>query len=172
MEYRKLNFSLRWLTSTLFVGMQTLALPSIAVEIGEQAPTFGIQSADGKSFTSPVGKPRVYVDFWASWCGPCKQSFPWMAEMHKKYAGKGLQIVAINVDKQSSAAQRFLKAYPAKFTISYDPKGEIPTAFGIKVLPTSYLIDKKGRVIYQHAGFFPGDEIALEDHILQALAAQ
>jgi len=152
------------------MGLQVLASSAGAIENGEVAPKLNIQNATGQRLHVPVGKQIVYVDFWASWCGPCKQSFPWMSEMHKKYGHKGLQIVAINLDKQPGAAQKFLKAYPAKFTIGYDANGETPTAFGVKVLPTSYLLDKKGKVIYQHAGFFPGDEVGLEDRILQALS--
>lgn len=111
----------------------------------------------------------IYVDFWASWCGPCKQSFPWMNAMQDKYAAKGLQVIAVNVDAKRADADRFLAKTPATFQIAYDPKGDSAKSFAVKAMPTSLLIDRSGRVTYVHAGFRDEDRAELEAKINDAL---
>lgn len=111
----------------------------------------------------------VYVDFWASWCGPCKQSFPWMNEMHAKYGPRGLKIIAVNVDARASDGERFLTASPAKFSVAYDSKGETPKRYEVKAMPTSYLIDPTGRITLIHAGFRDSDRADLDAAFAKAL---
>lgn len=111
----------------------------------------------------------VYVDFWASWCGPCKQSFPWMNEMHAKYGPRGLKIIAVNVDARASDGERFLTASPAKFVVAYDSKGETPKRYEVKAMPTSYLIDPNGRITLIHAGFRDSDRADLDAAFAKAL---
>src|SRR4029453_7230107 len=112
----------------------------------------------------------VYVDFWASWCGPCRRSFPWMNEMHRKYAGKGLAIVAVNVDRKRADADRFLAQFPAEFPVVYDATGTTPTAFAVKGMPSSYLIDATGKVIAIEQGFRDEQGAALEARIRALIA--
>lgn len=112
----------------------------------------------------------IYVDFWASWCGPCKQSFPWMNAMHDKYAAKGLQIIAVNVDAKRADAERFLAKTPATFLVAYDPTGDSAKRYAVKAMPTSLLIDRSGRVTYVHAGFRDEDRAELEAKINDALS--
>jgi thiol-disulfide isomerase/thioredoxin len=97
----------------------------------------------------------VYLDFWASWCNPCRQSFPWMNELQNTYRGKGLVVIGVNVDHDRGLADSFLSKMPADFDIVYDPEGAIARRFEFKDMPTSVLIDRDGRVRYVHAGFFP-----------------
>lgn len=111
----------------------------------------------------------IYVDFWASWCGPCKQSFPWMNAMQDKYSAKGFQIIAVNVDAKRADADRFLAKTPATFLIAYDPAGDSAKRYAVKAMPTSLLIDKSGRVTYIHAGFRDEDRADLEAKINDAL---
>ncbi len=107
----------------------------------------------------------IYVDFWASWCGPCKQSFPWMNAMQDKYGAKGLQVIAVNVDSKRTDAERFLAKNPATFQITYDPKGDSAKSYAVKAMPTSLLIDRSGRVTHVHAGFRDEDRTDLEAKI-------
>lgn len=149
------------------VALQTT--PGWAVEVGETAPEI-VATSNGTAVTlASLRGQWVYLDFWASWCGPCKQSFPWMNEMHSKYGSRGLRIIAINVDAKASDAERFLGGTPAKFAIAYDPKGETPKRYAVKAMPTSYLIDPKGRVTLVHAGFRENDRAALEATFVNAL---
>jgi len=95
----------------------------------------------------------VLLDFWASWCAPCRQSFPWMAELQHRYGPEGLLIVAVNLDRERPPAERFLAQTPAGFRIEYDPEGELATQFDVTGMPMSFLIDRHGRVRERHAGF-------------------
>ncbi len=95
----------------------------------------------------------VYLDFWASWCVPCRKSFPWMNEMHRKYKDQGLVIVAVNVDNKQPEAIRFLASIPAEFTIAYDPEEKLASAMKLKAMPSSYLISADGNIVERHVGF-------------------
>ena len=112
----------------------------------------------------------VYVDFWASWCAPCKQSFPWMNDMQAKYGARGLQIVAVNVDAKREDADTFLAQVPARFTVGFDATGASPKRFEIKGMPSSVLVGPDGRVVRVHAGFRAEERQAQEDAIVAALA--
>ncbi|MEK8035040.1 TlpA disulfide reductase family protein, partial [Ideonella sp. DXS29W] len=116
------------------------------------------------------GKARAtYIDFWASWCGPCRQSFPWMNRMQSKFGPKGLRVVAVNLDSQPADAQRFLAQSPAQFTLAFDPSAEAARRFGIKAMPSSVLLGADGKVITTHAGFRDEDIAPLEARIAAAL---
>lgn len=93
----------------------------------------------------------IYVDFWASWCGPCRKSFPWMNSMQNKYSD--LKIISINVDNDKSLATEFLKKVPANFPIIYDPKGKTAKKYKLKGMPSSYIFNKKGQHVSSHVGF-------------------
>lgn len=93
----------------------------------------------------------VYLDFWASWCGPCKESFPWLNELKKKYPD--LKIIGVNLDKDSKTADEFLKKYPADFEIIYNPKGDMAEKFKVKGMPYSVIYNKKGENKFSHIGF-------------------
>ena len=113
----------------------------------------------------------VYVDFWASWCGPCRRSFPWMNEMQQKYGARGLVVVGVNVDKKRSDAERFLAQIPASFTIVFDEAGTTPAAYGVKGMPSSYVIDARGNVTFVERGFLDESRAVLEQKIADALSA-
>ncbi len=95
----------------------------------------------------------VLVDFWASWCSPCLQSFPWMNGLQQKYGGRGFEVVAVNLDQDPALAEAFLKQRPAGFRVEYDTPGAIARQFGVQAMPTSFLIDRQGRIRARHAGF-------------------
>jgi cytochrome c biogenesis protein CcmG/thiol:disulfide interchange protein DsbE len=113
----------------------------------------------------------VYLDFWASWCGPCRESFPFMNELQHDLGGKGLQIVAVSVDKTADAARRFLARYPAQFTIALDAAAVCPAAYQLPGMPTSYLIDRTGAVRAVYAGFRPNDKAEIRRQVLELLAS-
>lgn len=100
----------------------------------------------------------VYLDFWASWCAPCRLSFPWMNELQQMYGNKGLVVIAVNVDHDHQPAEQFLKESPPGFKIVFDPDGRIASRYDIKDMPTTVLIGRDGKVHYVHSGFFPGKE--------------
>lgn len=93
----------------------------------------------------------IYIDFWASWCSPCKKSFPWMNNIHKKY--KNLKVISVNVDSEKSYAEEFLASTPASFNVVYDHNGQIAKKYKLKGMPSSYVINKKGQLVNSHVGF-------------------
>jgi len=96
----------------------------------------------------------VYLDFWASWCIPCRKSFPWMNQLRQKYSNDDLVIIAVNLDKKKSLATKFLTENPVTFDILYDPKGLLAKRFQIKGMPSSVIFDRNGKPIEAHTGFF------------------
>jgi len=93
----------------------------------------------------------VYVDFWASWCTPCRKSFPWMNELQTQH--QNLRIISINVDQNKGFAAEFLKETPANFPIIYDPKGVLAKKYKLRGMPSSYIFNKKGQLTATHVGF-------------------
>jgi thiol-disulfide isomerase/thioredoxin len=119
---------------------------------------------------APVEGRVVWVDFWASWCVPCRRSFPWLNSMHRRYGSDGLQIIAVNLDKDRALADRFLAEVPAEFALRFDPAGELAKHFGVQAMPSSYLIDAEGNVLATHAGFRTADTADYEQAIETALS--
>jgi len=153
----------------LFVSLLVAVLaaaPAFAARTGEPAPAFVLSTAAGDTVDLARLRGRVvYVDFWASWCTPCRRSFPWMNELEARYRDSGLTIVAVNVDKRREDALRFLRDVPARFTVVFDAEGRMPAAFDVKGMPSSYLIDREGRVAAVEEGFHDDRAAALEQRI-------
>lgn len=146
-----------------------LSLPALALNVGDKAPAFELPGPQGMvRLTEPHAK-LIYLDYWASWCGPCRQSFPWMNDLQTRYGPQGLRIIAVNLDAKSEDAQRFLARYPANFTLAFDPKGETPRQYGVKGMPTSYILAPDGTVLAKHMGFREADQARLEEQIASAL---
>lgn len=129
----------------------------------------GVVSATDTLQVSDYHGKVLVVDFWASWCVPCRRSFPWMNEMQQKYGDEDLVIVAVNLDNEASDAAEFLRQYPAKFKISYDPERNLAREFEVEAMPTSFLIDRNGNVIERHLGFKTGQVDDYEAAIVSAL---
>src|SRR5258706_9371226 len=142
-----------------------------ATDAGQPAPDVALPDAQGTVIALETLRGKVvYVDFWASWCGPCRRSFPWMNELHERYAGRGLIIVAVNVDKKRADAERFLAQYPAAFAVVFDPAGALPQAYAVPGMPTSYLVDARGNIVHVEPGFHDDQRAALEARIRSLLA--
>ena len=96
----------------------------------------------------------VVVDFWASWCVPCRRSFPWMNAMTGKYGDQGLVFIGVNVDQERSEAESFLAEFPPDFTILYDDENKsLAREFNVQAMPTSYVFDRDGNRVARHLGF-------------------
>lgn len=147
-----------------------LAPVAIAVDANAPAPDFSLTGAESRQVQLAALRGKlVYLDFWASWCAPCRRSFPWMNAMQEKYGARGLVVVGVNVDQRHPDAERFLAQVPAKFTIAYDPQGAVPKLYAIKSMPSSILIDPQGRVLSVHAGFRDEERDELEGKLRAAL---
>ena len=148
--------------------MRLLALIGIAALLATSLP--GAEAAPPQGLGSVNGKV-IWVDFWASWCVPCRRSFPWMNTMHRKYAAEGLEIIAVNLDKDRALADGFLAEVPAEFALRFDPAGNLAREFEVQAMPSSYLLDADGKVLASHFGFKTDDAPHYERAIEDALAA-
>jgi cytochrome c biogenesis protein CcmG, thiol:disulfide interchange protein DsbE len=112
----------------------------------------------------------VYIDFWASWCGPCRQSFPWMEAMKSTYEAQGLEIVAVNLDRDRADADRFLRLFHPTFDVRFDPKGDLAEFYKVQGMPSSVVIDRHGVARFTHVGFRPVDGAIYEAQLRELLA--
>lgn len=137
---------------------------------GAKAPEFSLPGRNATVSLSSYRGRLVYVDFWASWCVPCRKSFPWMNAMHQKYEKYGLSIVAINLDEDRALADRFLERVPAEFVIAFDPSAKTAESYGVKVMPSSFIVNRQGDLVAVHKGFRSKDTAKMEKQIRQLLA--
>lgn len=153
----------------------SLAIPTLtfAIDAGKAAPDFQLPGLkqDSVRLSSYKGKV-VYLDFWASWCGPCKKTFPWLNELQKKYGKEGFEVVGVNVDAKKADADKFLVTTPAEFTVLLDPEGKVANTYELQGMPSSYILDRTGKVYLVHRGFKDGEAAELEAKIKQLLQAK
>ena len=114
----------------------------------------------------------IYLDFWASWCGPCRKSFPWMNDIEAEYKQQGFSVISINLDANKALATKFLNEMPASFTVIYDPKGKIAKHFKIQGMPSSMLIGRDGKIKSRHTGFFTNKVSLYQKEIEELLATK
>ena len=110
----------------------------------------------------------VYVDFWASWCVPCRKSFPWMEQLVREYGHRGLQVIAINVDHDRAKADKFLEQNGTPARIVYDPAGKLAKLYDLQVMPSSFLYARDGTLKLQKQGF-NGDETPSVEALIRKL---
>ncbi|MDR9436758.1 MAG: TlpA disulfide reductase family protein [Thiohalophilus sp.] len=142
-----------------------LLLPAQLPAASVPAPDFTLSGPQGGVELQKYRGRVVYLDFWASWCTPCRKSFPWMNTLQQRYADDGLVVLAINLDQDTAAARRFLDKYPASFTVAFDPDGSVAERYDLKGMPSSYLIDRQGKLVMSHVGFRTSDADRLEARI-------
>lgn len=161
--------------SSALARLRRLAAPTgLALVTAFILPPMRPAQADARDLTTlPVVKAQagkvVLLDFWASWCAPCRQSFPWMSALQKRYGAQNFTVVAVNMDQDRTLAAKFLEKTPADFQIVYDPKGDIATLMNVQAMPTSYLIDRTGRQRAIHKGFRDAQRAPREKEIEQLL---
>lgn len=149
------------------------APPGVALETGDKAPEFTLpmlqagQQHGSQISLSDYRDDIVYVDFWASWCGPCRQSLPLYESLYQELSGQGLQILAINLDEDPEDAIQFLDEHPVTYTVLRDAAAQTPLAWQVKAMPTSYLLDGSGQVVKTWAGFKPSHIQEIRDAITE-----
>jgi peroxiredoxin len=142
--------------------------PARAAAAPQPAPGFTLRARKGTACLDSLRGKVVLVDFWASWCEPCQKSFPWLAAMQQKYAARGFVVVAIGLDKDLDAGDSFLAKHPAPFTVAFDPTGKTAEAYRVTGMPSTYLVDREGRIVHAHVGFVAGKTAEWEQQIEEA----
>lgn len=151
------------MTRFIFAALALLlaAAPAVAADPSPET-LIGLQDHAGKV---------VYVDFWASWCVPCRKSFPWLQKLRADHGDQGLAVLTVNLDRDRAAAEAFLaKAGAEDMPVIYDPDGTIASAFGVEAMPTSYLYGRDGVLRSRHEGFQAKQAAELEDTLKELLA--
>ena len=111
----------------------------------------------------------IYLDFWASWCAPCRTSFPLLNALYQKYQQQGFEVVAVNLDEDLDDAKKFLVEYPVAFTVLRDEPGEWAETYDVESMPTSFIIDKHGTIQRVHNGFAKADIDEIENKIVSLI---
>lgn len=153
------------------LGTMAVAMPPITASISKPMPNVSVQTADGVDVRLADYKGKVVlIDFWASWCPPCKTSFPALDALYREYQARGLEVLAVNLDERRHDADAFLDAHPHRLTVLYDPKGVSPQAFGVKGMPSSFLIDRAGNIRFTHMGYSGNVDDSYRQEIAQLLS--
>lgn len=147
---------------TSLISLSLFSIFGSNLALAEKAPKFTLDGQQQEIKLSDYKGQVVYLDFWASWCQPCQKSFSWMNKMQSMYGSEGFKVIAINLDDSREKADKFLQRIPANFDVAFDPEGNTAESYNVKAMPSSYIIDKQGNVIYSNLGFRGNDEEKLE----------
>lgn len=140
------------------VAAAVLALPTLALT-PSAAPNFELAAMVGNTVNLSQYKGQVVmINFWATWCGPCRQEMPLLEQLYKKYKPMGFTMLGINVEPDSSGATEWLKATPVTFPILFDTESKVSKLYAVSGMPSTVIVDRKGQVRFLHRGYKPGDE--------------
>lgn len=160
--------------SALALGVFATAPADAELRLGQPAPPFeGKSLGDGTPIrlADHAGKV-VYLDFWASWCGPCQRSLPFMEQLHREFGEAGLVVIAVNVDEQPEDALRFLQRFAVGYAVLDDSRGALAALYDVQDMPSSYLIDRDGIVRTVHRGFNRSDARRLRQAVAKLVTRQ
>ena len=143
----------------VFIASLMMLSANVVAETKVQAPDFTLKSISGENKRLSDFKGQVVLlNFWASWCVPCRQEMPILNDIHKKYEALGFAVLGVNVDQKSEKAIKYLKDTPVDFPVLYDPEGKVSKLYSVSAMPSTAIIDRDGNVRYIHPGYKEGDE--------------
>jgi len=148
--------------------MLVMSQPAFAAT-PKTAPPFNLRGQDAGVKLSDFKSKLIFLDFWATWCPPCRYSFPWMEQMQQKYKAAGLDVIAISIDGKRDVIDRFVKHQGVSFTVLQDSHMSTSTAYGVDAMPSSFIINGQGEILYHHRGFNNADKSKLEAKIREFL---
>jgi peroxiredoxin len=149
----------RILTTICLTGALLISAGSQAAAVGGSAPDFTLKSNSGKNIKlNEYRGDVVMINFWASWCGPCRQEMPALEQLYSKYKDLGFVILGVNIDEDSSKAVSMLSKIPVSFPVLFDSSKKVSDMYGVSAMPTTYLLDRDGNLRYLHKAYKPGYE--------------
>ncbi|MCK5666360.1 MAG: TlpA family protein disulfide reductase [Thiotrichaceae bacterium] len=132
---------------------------SVSTEMNKPAADFTLKSLSGKNLKlSEYAGNVVLLNFWASWCAPCRQEMPLLNDLYNKYEKLGFVILGVNVEEQTDKARSYIADRPVDFPILFDDKNTVSKQYNVIAMPTTVMIDRNGNMRYLHQGYKPGDE--------------
>lgn len=165
-----MGMSLRNRIASLFIAAALATAPALAGDATSQAAPFNLPSRAGKSVALADLKGQVVlINFWATWCGPCRKEMPLLEQIQKKYAPLGFTMVGVNVEEDTRLMEAFLKDVPVSFPILLDPANSVSKLYNVSAMPSTVIVDRKGNVRFIHQGYQPGDEGKYQDMIRQLI---
>jgi len=144
---------------------QLMMIFMLLTTISVNAKTIWLEKPDLSEYKNRV----VYLDFWASWCGPCRKSFPWLNSMQEKYRDQGLVVIGINLDRDINTAKKFINYVPAHFLLYSDPQGQLAKQYQLVGMPSSFIFSGDGKLEEKHVGFSKSKTDAYEANIVKLL---
>ena len=150
---------MKFLLLVLIIAIGTPLAAVKAAAIDESAPDFVLKSHTGSNLRlSELRGQVVMINFWASWCGPCRQEMPLLESLHKRYQKLGFTLLGVNVEEDTRAAKAFLKDTPVSFPILYDTENNVSRMYKVAGMPSTVVLDRDGKLRFRHTGYVPGDE--------------
>ena len=141
-------------------------LPAQAEDVSGPAPDFTLTKRDGGSVTlSELKCQVVMINFWATWCGPCREEMPLLEQLHGRYESLGFTLLGVNVEEDSRLADKFLKETPVSFPILLDPENGVSKLYNVSAMPSTVIVDRAGNVRFLHHGYQPGYEDDYQNQI-------
>ena len=166
MKMRQNLYSMRWF-GILFASLMLIGTATAASMQGK-APNFTLKSNTGKNIKlSELRGQVVLLNFWASWCGPCRQEMPLLEKLQQRYSALGFTVLGVNVEEDSSKAKILLKDIPVSFPILFDTQNTVSKQYKVSAMPSTVMIDRNGNMRYLHKGYKPGDEAQYKKWIKQ-----
>lgn len=148
----------KWIRTAALCGALVVS-SLVSASTGAVAPTFTLPSRAGDNVSLEQLKGKVVMlNFWASWCGPCRTEMPLLEQMHKRYSSLGFTMVGVNVEANTADAERWLKDTPVSFPVLFDRESKVSKLYDVNAMPSTVFIDRKGNIRYLHRGYKAGDE--------------
>ena len=157
---------MRTLNHTLALIVLLVAVPVMASSIGTEAGNFTLKSAEGNNIRlSEYRGQVVLLNFWASWCGPCRQEFPHLDDLQQKYGSLGFTVFGVNVEQDRASADKVLRDIPVTFPVLFDDNNQVSELYKVDAMPMTVLVDRNGVVRFLHRGYRPGFEMAYDKQV-------
>jgi peroxiredoxin len=153
-----------------FIIANLLSASTLAIELDQNAPDFTLKSLNGENLRLEEYRGKVVlINFWATWCGPCRQEMPILDRIRQRYQGAGFEVLGVNVEGKDPKARKIAKKMGVSFPILFDDSQQISADYNLQGMPFSVLVDRAGQVRYIHTGYKPGDEKSYIDHLKKLL---